>query len=110
MKKHSQKELVISALLKGKEQRKHYTHQLQDLSNTNVFGTVAVILKDSRFCISIEEIHEPPVKSSALEEYDVEELHHLSTLLEVEDFLKQRLGIALDELGPARGSRRFISE
>ena len=108
VKKYSQRELVINALLKGKEQRKHYSHQLQTSSAvTTVLGTAAVVLKEGAFWLAIEEIHDPPVKSAAMEEYDVEELHHFSDLAETESFLSQRLNLELDTFGPARGSRRF---
>ncbi|MBO2009078.1 hypothetical protein [Hymenobacter negativus] len=71
---------------------------------------MAVILKGTHFLISNAEVHDPSAKSGDLEEYDIEELHHASTLLEVEKLLQQKLAIALDELGPAKGIRRFISE
>jgi len=106
--KYSQRELVINALLKGKEQRKQYSHQIQtDSAVTTVFGTAAVILKEGTYWLAVEEIHDPPVKSAAMEEYDVEELHHFPDLAETESFLSQRLNLALDTFGPARGSRHF---
>jgi hypothetical protein len=107
VRKYSQRESVVNALLLGKEQRKHYQHPLQDKSGTRVFGTVAVILRNDNFLISIEEVHDPPVRSIDLEEYDVEELYCVPTLIEVEDLLRRRLAIELDELGPAKGYKRF---
>lgn len=108
VKKYSQRELVINALLEGKEQCKRYSHQLQTNPDvTTVFGTAAVILKEGTFWLSIEEIHDPPVKSAAMEEYDVEELHDFPDLDKVESFLSQRLNFVLDTFGPARGNKRF---
>ena len=95
----------MSALLRGKEQRKSYTQPRTEASIT-AFGTVAIILKDNAFLVSIEEVHEPSEKFYE-DEYDVEELHTVFTLIEVEQLLRQRLGIELDELGPAKGVKRF---
>ena len=106
MQQLTRRELVTSALLRGKEQRKNYTQPRTEAS-TIAFGTVAVILKDDTFLISIEEVHEPLSEKFYEDEYDVEELHTVPTLTEVEQLLRQRLGIELDELGPAKGIRRF---
>ena len=107
MKKYTRRELVTSALLKGKEQRKNYTHPSPENSVATVYGTVAVILRDSLFLISIVEVHDPSEISSSRDEWDVDELHELPSLAEVEVLLSQRLTIQLDELGPAKGIRHF---
>ncbi|GAA4349316.1 hypothetical protein GCM10023185_05950 [Hymenobacter saemangeumensis] len=105
MQKPTRRELVTSALLRGKEQHKNYT-QPRTESSATAFGTVAVILKGDVFLISIQEVHVPSKKYYD-DEYDVEELHTVLTLTEVEQLLRQRLGIELDELGPAKGIKRF---
>ncbi|GAA4021337.1 hypothetical protein GCM10022409_01190 [Hymenobacter glaciei] len=107
MKKYTQRELVTSALLKGKEQRKHYTHPLPDNPAVTVWGTVAIIFKDDVFLVSITEFHDPSEVSASRDEWDVDELYTLTNLVEVEALLSQRLSIALDELGPAKGINHF---
>ncbi len=111
MKKYTQLELVTSALLKGKEQRKNYTHPLPGNSAVTVYGTVAVILRDDVFLVAIEELHDPSEISASLSlencEWNVDELFKLSSFTEVEALLSQRLAIKLDELGPAKGIKHF---
>ena len=63
----------MSALLRGKEQRKNYTQPKTEASIT-ACGTVAIILKDDAFLVSIEEVHEPSEKFYE-DEYDVQELY-----------------------------------
>ena len=107
MRKYTQLELVTSTLLKGKEQRKHYTHPLRDNPAVKVWGTVSVILKKDVFLVSIREIHDPSEVYASRDEWDVDELFKLTSLMEVEALLSQRLSITLDELKPAKGIKHF---
>jgi len=98
---------IVNSLLRGKEQKKDYLLHAPDAKDDTTCGTVAVILKDNTFLISIQEIKYPGEVAFLERGWDVDELHTVSSLDAVEELLKSRLNIGLEELGPAKGSRRF---
>jgi hypothetical protein len=107
MDKPDKKTKVITFLLRGKEQKKDYLLHAPDVKDDTTYGTVAVILKDNKFLISIQEIKYPGEVAFLERGWDVDELHAAASLDAVEELLKSRLNISLEELGSAKGSRRF---
>ncbi|UOQ51737.1 hypothetical protein [Hymenobacter cellulosivorans] len=107
MKKPSRKEIVVNALLRGKEQKKDYLLTPLEKAPNTICGTVAVIFQENKFLISIQEIEYPGEIAFLERGWDVDELYTVPTLDMAEELLKSRLNISLEELGPAKGSKRF---
>ncbi len=102
------RELVISALMRGKEQRLNYLLPLDD-TGPNTYGKVAVIFRQGSFLVLIRERKQPTAFFQAAE-YHPDELHTLPDLAAVENLLETRLQLCLEELVPSKGMRLFSKE
>ncbi|MDJ0365275.1 hypothetical protein QMK33_08925 [Hymenobacter sp. H14-R3] len=96
--------------MRGKEQRLNYLVQPPANAEVVTYGTVAVIVRNGHFLVSIQEIKDLPGVFHLEAGYDTDELHTLPNLAAVEHLLETRLGRRLAELRPAKGQRHFGKE
>lgn len=105
----SNRELVVSALARGKEQRLNYLLKPLDGTGPDTYGKLAVLFRQGIFLVVIRE-RKPYTVRYQPEEYRVDELYALPDLAAVERLLATRLRTQLAELRPSKGMRLFSKE
>jgi hypothetical protein len=103
------RELVISALLRGKEQRLNYLLKSLDGTGPDIYGKMAVLFRQGVFLVVIRE-RKPFTVLYQPEEYHADERYTLPDLAAVEHLMATRLRTRLAELRPSKGMRLFSKQ